>query len=134
MATRSSATRQLVVVDVEDDYVSLERARKDYGVVLKVIDADLASYEVDVEATRAERAAIARARRGWLEEDGAAVAARYRGGELDEFDMVRRYGVIVDWGTGEYFPKTTAEFRTMMKKRSAAHWNDAIAELDQAAE
>ena len=48
--------------------------------------------------------------------------------------MVRRYGVIVDWGTGEYFPKTTAEFRTMMKKRSAAHWNDAIAELDRAAE
>ncbi|MDE0052047.1 MAG: hypothetical protein OXO52_19835, partial [Rhodospirillales bacterium] len=59
---------------------------------------------------------------------------RYRNGELDEFDMVRRYGVIVDWGTGEYFPKTTTEFRTMMKKRSAAHWNDAIAELDQAAE
>ena len=82
----------------------------------------------------AERAAIAKARRGWLEEDGETVAERYRKGEIDEFDMVRRYGVIVDWGTGEYFPKTTAEFRTMMKKRSAAHWNDAIAELDQAAE
>ena len=124
----------LVMRDVEDDYVSIERARKDYGVVLKVIDQDLASYEVDVEATRTERAAIAKARRSWLEEDGAAVAERYRNGEIDEFDMVRRYGVIVDWGTGEYFPKTTAEFRTMMKKRSAAHWNDAIAELDQAAE
>ena len=95
----------LVMRDVEDDYVSIARARKDYGVVLKVIDQDLASYEVDVEATRAERAAIAKARRGWLEEDGAAVAERYRNGELDEFDMVRRYGVIVDWGTGEYFPK-----------------------------
>ena len=123
-----------VMLDVEDDYVSLERARMDYGVVLKVIDADLASYEVDVEATWAARADIAKARRGWLEEDGAAVAERYRSGELNQFDMVRRYGVIVDWGTGEYFPKTTAQFRTMMKKRSAAHWNDAIGELDQAAE
>ena len=123
-----------VVRDVEDDYVSVKRARKDYGVVLKVIDEDLAQYEVDLEATRAERAAIAKARRGWLEEDGSSVAERYRKGELDEFDMVRRYGVIVDWGTGAYLPKTTAEFRTMMKKRSADHWNDAIAEFGQAAE
>ena len=118
---------EAVMRDVEDDYVSLERARKDYGVVLRVVDADLAQYEIDIAATRAERAAIARARRGWLEEDGAAVAARYREGAIDRFDMVRRYGVIVDWGTGAYLPETTAEFRRMMKKRSAAHWNDAIA-------
>jgi N-methylhydantoinase B len=123
-----------VMRDVEDDYVSIERARIDYGVVLKVIDIDLAEYEVDIEATRAERASIAKARRGWLEEDPEQVAERYRKGEISELDMVRRYGVIVDWGTGEYLPKTTNEYRTMMKKRSADHWNDAIAEMGQAAE
>ncbi len=123
-----------VVRDVEDDYVSIERARKDYGVVLKVIDIDLAEYEVDETATRAERAAIAKARRGWLEEDPESVAERYRAGELDEMDMVRRYGVIVDWGDGTLLPKTTTEFRKMMRKRSAAYWNDDIARVGQAAE
>ncbi len=113
-----------VMRDVEDDYVSLKRAREDYGVVLTVVDADLARYEVDEAATKAARAEITAARRGWLEEDPESVAHRYRNGELDEFDMVRRYGVIVDWGTGELLPRTTTQFRNMMRKRSAAQWND----------
>ena len=113
---------EAVMRDVEDDYVTLERAKKDYGVVLDVIDLDLAQYAVDLEATGTARAEIAAARKGWLEEEPESVACRYREGELDEFDMVRRYGVIVDWGSGELLPKTTEEFRTMMKKRSAAHW------------
>ena len=113
---------EAVIRDVEDDYVTLERAKKDYGVVLDVIDVDLAKYEVNREATKAARAEIAAARRAWLEEDPESVAHRYREGELNEFDLVRRYGVIVDWGSGELLPKTTEEFRTMMLKRSAAHW------------
>ena len=113
---------EAVIRDVEDDYVTLERAKKDYGVVLDVIDVDLAKYEVNREATKAARAEIAAARRAWLEEDPESVAHRYREGELNEFDLVRRYGVIVDWGSGELLPKTTEEFRTMMRKRSAAHW------------
>ena len=113
---------EAVMRDVEDDYVTLERAKKDYGVVLDVIDLDLAEYEVNLEATRAARAEIAASRSAWLEEDPESVARRYRSGELDEFDMVRRYGVIVDWGSGELLPRTTEEFRTMMRKRSAAHW------------
>lgn len=123
---------EAVMRDVEDDYVSVERAKKDYGVVLKVVDKDLAAYEIDWDATKSERGSIAKARRGWLDEDPADVAARYRKGEIDQFDMVRRYGVIVDWGTGELLPKTTTEFRRMMKKRSAEHWNDGVAQ--QAAE
>ena len=113
---------EAVMRDVEDDYVTLERAKKDYGVVLDVIDVDLAKFEVNREATKAARAEIAAVRRAWLEEDPESVARRYREGEFDEFDLVRRYGVIVDWGSGELLPKTTEEFRIMMRKRSAAHW------------
>ena len=113
---------EAVMRDVEDDYVSLERAKTDYGVVLKVVDADLAQYEVDFEATKSARAEIAAARASWLEEDPESVARRYQKGELNEFDLVRRYGVIVDWGSGELLPKTTAQFRAMMRKRSAAYW------------
>ena len=65
---------------------------------------------------------IAAARAGWLDEAPESVARRYRDGELNEFDLVHRYGVIVDWGSGELLPKTTAQFRAMMRKRSAAYW------------
>ncbi len=111
--------------DVADGYVSIDRARKDYGVVIRTIDEDLAEYDVDEDATREERQRIAGARSGWLDEDPEAVAGRFRRGELDEFDLVRQYGVIVDWGTGELLPDTTRDFRAMMKRRSAAHWNGA---------
>ncbi|WP_028059495.1 hydantoinase B/oxoprolinase family protein [Candidatus Solirubrobacter pratensis] len=108
--------------DVADGYVSLERARTDYGVVLRVVDAETDAYEVDQDATAAERARIAAARVGWLEEDAEAVAARYRAGELGVLDLIRRYGVIVDWGDGTLFPETTRKFREMLRRRSAAHW------------
>jgi len=123
-----------VMRDVEDDYVSIERAEMDYGVVLKVIDKDLAQYEIDVEATKAARREIAKARRGWLNEDPVKVAARYIKGEINSFDMVRRYAVIVDWGSGELMPKTTEQFRASTKLRTSDHWNDSIAELGEAAE
>ena len=118
---------EAVMRDVEDDYVSIGRAKRDYGVVLEIVDADLAQYSIDLEATRAERARIAGARRGWLKEDPEQVARRYREGELNQLDLVRRYGVIVDWGSGELLPKTTAQFREMMQRRSASHWNGAPA-------
>jgi N-methylhydantoinase B len=91
-------------------------------VVVTCVDEDLAEYEVDYDATVRERAAIAQARRGWLEEDPEQVAARFRAGEIDVMDALRRYGVILNWGTGELYPKTTADFRAAMKRRSAAFW------------
>jgi len=103
-------------------------------VVLKVIDIDLAQYEVDADATKAARCDIAKTRRGWLTEDPADVAARYRKGEINNMDMVRRYAVIVDWGTGELMPKSTEQFRESFRLRSADNWNDNIAELGEAAE
>jgi N-methylhydantoinase B len=111
-----------VCEDVADAYVSIERALRDYGVVVREVDADLSEYEVDLEATKAARASIAAARRGWLEEDAESVAKRYREGDLDVLDLVRHYGVILDWGTGELLPKTTVTFREMIQRRSASHW------------
>lgn len=29
----------------------------------------------------------------------------------------------LDWGTGELYPKTTEEYRALMRKRSQAHWS-----------
>ena len=108
--------------DVADDYVSLERARKDYGVVLRVVDRDLVEYEVDAAATEAERIRIRAARRGWAEMAPEDVSRRYRAGELDRLDVVRHYAVILDWTTGEVLEHSTAQFREMFHKRAIAHW------------
>ena len=108
--------------DVTDGYVTVERAAKDYGVVVREVDAELAEYAVDLDATGHERKQIRSQRRGWLEEDPASVAGRYRSGELDLLDVIRRHGVILDWGTGELLPRTTEQFREMLRRRSAAYW------------
>jgi N-methylhydantoinase B len=113
--------------DVADGYVSIERARADYGVVVREVDADLAEYEVDLDKTESERDRIREERLSWLEEDADAVAQRYRRGELGTLDLVRRYGVILDWGTGELFPSTTEVFRAMLRRRMTPHWSTAAA-------
>jgi N-methylhydantoinase B len=118
--------------DVADGYVSIDRARKDYGVVVLEVDAELAEYEVDAEATVAERERIRSERRGWLDEDPEAVAQRYRDGVLDQLDVIRRHGVILDWGSGELLPRTTEQYRAMLQWRMAAHWADAALEVREA--
>lgn len=109
--------------DVIDGYVSVDRARKDYGVVVVEIDRDLDLFEVDEAASERERARIRAARVDWLVEDPADVAARYHRGELDVLDLVRQYGVILDWGSGELLVQTTAEYRTMLRRRAADLWS-----------
>jgi N-methylhydantoinase B len=113
---------RLVVEDVIDGYVSIERAAKDYGVVIRPVRPELDEYELDERATTALRAEIAAVRAGWLDEDAAALAARYRAGEVGMLDMIRRYGVIVDWGTGELLPETTQQFRRTLRDRAVAAW------------
>jgi N-methylhydantoinase B len=113
---------EAVLEDVIDGYVSVERAARDYGVVVEVVDADVDDLRVDLEATSRERARQRRERRAWLAADPEDVAKRYRAGELDMLDLVRRYGVILDWQTGELLPNSTATFRSMLGRRSAAHW------------
>ncbi|MCP2255988.1 N-methylhydantoinase B [Prauserella aidingensis] len=111
-----------VLEDVVDGYVSVERAQRDYGVVVHAVDAEIDHYELDQAATELARDEIRRERKGWLQSDPESVAARYRSGELSMLDLVRQYGVIVDWGTGELFPTTTRQFREMLVHRTAQHW------------
>ncbi|MEQ8652717.1 MAG: hydantoinase B/oxoprolinase family protein [Kiloniellales bacterium] len=111
-----------VLQDVIDGYVSIKRAKIDYGVVVREIDADLNAYEVDEAASLEERQKIAMIRHERLDEDPEAIAAKYRDKTLDAMDLIRQYGVIVDWGTGALLPKTTAEFRSMLKRRTAVYW------------
>jgi N-methylhydantoinase B len=118
----------LVVEDVIDEYVSVERALTDYGVVVIEIDRDLDVFRLDVEATRAERERIRRERVGWLAEAPEGIAERFRAGELDTLDLVRQYGVILDWGTGELLPETTKEYRGMLQRRAVDHWKSATRE------
>jgi N-methylhydantoinase B len=112
-----------VLRDVIDDYVSVERAAKDYGVVVKVVDAELCDYMVDADATAVERQAIRAERAGWLATDPEVVAAAYRSGKLDQLDVVRRYAVVLDWDTGTLLPISTGQFREMFHKRTAAKWS-----------
>jgi N-methylhydantoinase B len=108
--------------DVADGYVSVARALSDYGVVVRELDAELSAYEVDAAATEAARTRLRAERRSGLEADPGEIAARYRAGELDALDLVRRYGVIVDWGSGELLPSTTETFRESLRRRAAASW------------
>jgi N-methylhydantoinase B len=108
--------------DVIDDYVSIERAAKDYGVVIDAVDPELCEYEIDHEATAAKRDHIREHREGWLEADPESIAKRYREGDLDQLDLVRRYGVILEWESGELLERTTAQFREMLERRAVAEW------------
>jgi N-methylhydantoinase B len=116
-----------VLEDVVDGYVSVDRARNDYGVVIREIDVELDEYAIDEEETARQRERIRNERHSWLEEDPESVAARYRDGELDVLDLVRQYGVILDWGTGELLQKTTEQYRAMLKRRMVSHWAEAVA-------
>jgi len=116
---------EAVLEDVIDEYVSVERARKDYGVVVKEIDRELDLFEIDAAATTAECRRIRAARAGWHRADPEQVAARFREGELDTLDLVRQYGVILDWGNGELLPKTTVQYREMLNRRAATAWRAA---------
>jgi N-methylhydantoinase B len=110
-----------VLDDVIDGYVSIERAARDYGVVIVPTGGEF-GHSVDEPATNRERASIRAERHGWLEEDPEQVAASFRDGQLNVLDLVRRYGVILDWGTGKLLPRTTTTFRKMLARRSAQYW------------
>jgi N-methylhydantoinase B len=114
---------EAVLEDVKDDYVSVERAERDYGVVIEEIDPDICAYEIDHDATEETRTHIRDHREEWLEADPEAVLERYEDGELDQLDLIRRYGVILDWANDELLEETTEQFREMLQKRSASEWS-----------
>ncbi|MBD1548495.1 hydantoinase B/oxoprolinase family protein [Roseibium aggregatum] len=108
--------------DVIDDYVSIERAARDYGVVIREVDADLCEYEIDLPATETLRADLRSKRVGWARMAPEEVSDLYKKGEIDVLDVVRRHAVILDWETGDVLPKTTEQFRDSFEKRTVAHW------------
>jgi N-methylhydantoinase B len=91
--------------------------------VIEEVDPDLADYRIDQEATQKLRTEQRATRADRLDEDPAAVAERFRSGELDTLDLTRHYGVILDWGTAELLPRTTEQYRDMLKRRAAASWS-----------
>jgi len=113
---------ELVLQDVIDGYVSTERARKDYGVVIQPIDPTVCDYRIDLEATREERAQIRSRRVTQLQEEPEVVMSLFRNGKIDLIDVVRHYGMIIDRRTMKILPKTTKQFRGMLKKRTAPYW------------
>ncbi|MFB4162239.1 hydantoinase B/oxoprolinase family protein [Alteribacillus sp. JSM 102045] len=113
---------EAVLEDVIDEYVSLERAKKDYGVIIKVIDKNLGHLVVDDEETVKERKFIRSNRKQWLEEDPLYVEQLYQSQEIDKLDVIRRYGVIIDYSTDKVLLKSTQQFRESIKKRSMAYW------------
>src|SRR5690606_39402376 len=66
-----------VLEDVIGEYVSTERAKLDYGVIIYEIDRDIDAFEVDYEATSKEREYIRNNRRQWLELDPLEVERMY---------------------------------------------------------
>jgi len=60
---------ELVLEDVKDEWLSLEAARKFYGVVIEEIDAEACEYRIDYEATAKLREELAQ--RGFPEGRGA---------------------------------------------------------------
>jgi N-methylhydantoinase B len=113
---------KLVIEDIKDDYVSIERAAKDYGVVVHTIDAELCEYELDRSATVALRAKIKAERISNARLGPEIVAERYRSGKLDALDVIRQHAVILDWGTGALLPESTRQFREVFERRSVAMW------------
>ena len=111
-----------VLEDAIDGYVSVSRAAEDYGVVIRAIDPEIDEYELDDAATVELREEQRLSRVGKLSEDPEAVAQRYRNGELDQLDLIRHYGVILDWSTDELLPTTTQQFRAQLDKRTLAAW------------
>ncbi|MCD6437171.1 MAG: hydantoinase B/oxoprolinase family protein, partial [Halomonas sp.] len=111
-----------VLEDVIDGYVSVARAELDYGVVITVNDADIDDYAIDTEGTSKVRDMIRKERHQWLQSPPEQVARQYRDGDLDVLDVIRRYGVVLDWGTGELLEKSTQQYRESLRRRSSDHW------------
>lgn len=76
-----------------------------------------------MEATQRAREYIRNNRKKWLNEDIDVVYEMYKKGEIDKLDLIRRYGVIVDFKNDTVLKKSTQQFREMLQKRSVAYWD-----------
>lgn len=120
---------KLVLEDMIDDWVSLERARKDYGVVIVAIDPEILEYEIDSEATKKERAYIQDNRVKWLKEDPEIVMKNYLKGDINMLDVVRRYGVVIDQVENQLLPNSTRQYRDLLKFKMTPYWRKPFPRL-----
>lgn len=112
-----------VLEDIIDGYVSIKRAKKDYGVIINEIDAELDEYEIDLDGTKEQRDYIRKNRKNWITEDIDNVYKKYQAGEIDRLDLVRHYGVVLDYGTDKILEKSTKQIRESFQDRTVPHWN-----------
>jgi N-methylhydantoinase B len=47
----------------------------------------------------------------------------FQNAEIDKLDVIRRYGVIMDYSTNKALIKSTEQFRESVRKRSMAYWS-----------
>jgi len=113
---------KLVLEDVIDGYVSPERAKKDYGVVIESIDPEVYEYSIDWDATEKEREYIRKHRKDWLETDPEQVRQIFLKGEIDNLDLYRRYFVLLDRGNKQVLPRSTGQYRELIKKLTLPYW------------
>ncbi|MGD9990546.1 hydantoinase B/oxoprolinase family protein [Pseudonocardia sp.] len=113
---------EAVRADVIDGYVSVDRARQDYGVVVRCESEDPDSVHIDDVGTAAERKRLRAHRSAALQASPLAVAEMFVNGELNEFDLVRQFGVILDWGSGRLLSRTTDQFREILQHRCVQYW------------
>lgn len=113
-----------VLEDVIDEYVSIERAAKDYGVVVRCIDKDVCDFSVDAAATTVLREEQRKSRKDKYALDPLTVRQLFVEGEIDELDLVRHYGVILDFTQPDIpvLSRTTEQFRQSLRQRSLAGW------------
>ena len=112
-----------VLEDVIDEYVSIERAKKDYGVVIIEIDRDIDLFEIDELETIVARKNIRMNRKKWLQQDIQTVESMYLTGEIDELDLIRKFGVVFDYATNKVLPNSTQQYRDMLEERMVPHWS-----------
>src|SRR5699024_7005476 len=114
---------EAVLEDIIDGYVSIERAKKDYGVIVNEIDAELDLYEIELKKTEKHRDYIRKNRKYWITEDTDSVYEKYQAGDIDRLDLVRHYGVVLDYATNKILEKSTQQIRDSFQERTVLHWD-----------
>ena len=87
----------LVIEDIKDDYVSIGRAAKDYGVVVHAIDAELCRIRLEQTGPRRCAPGSGPERISNARLDPEIVRSAIAAAKLDTFDVIRQHAVILDW-------------------------------------
>ena len=87
------------------------------------IDRDIDLFEIDELETIVARKNIRMNRKKWLQQDIQTVESMYLTGEIDELDLIRKFGVVFDYATNKVLPNSTQQYRDMLEERMVPHWS-----------